>query len=51
MKKQTTSSEILATVNSCQDEIVAFLQKLISYQSVTGQEGKIQGFMIQTLRD
>ena len=51
MKKQTTSSEILATVNSCQDEIVAFLQKLISYQSVTGQEGKIQGFLIQTLRD
>jgi acetylornithine deacetylase len=50
-KKQITPSEILATINSYQDEITAFLQKLIGFKSVTGQEGEIQGFLIQTLRD
>ncbi|MCZ7554354.1 MAG: acetylornithine deacetylase [Anaerolineae bacterium UTCFX2] len=35
---------VLASIDQRRAEIVAFLQKLISYQSVTGQEGEIQAF-------
>ncbi|NPV74865.1 MAG: ArgE/DapE family deacylase [Anaerolineae bacterium] len=48
MNKDQT--EILSAIDAAQDEIVAFLQKLISFQSVTGKEGEIQAFLADYLK-
>lgn len=40
---------ILDAIDARQDEIAGFLRQLISYQSVTGEEGEIQTFMAGTM--
>lgn len=42
-------SHILTTIDGNQDKIVAFLQKLVQFDSVTGNEGEIQAFVAETL--
>ena len=49
--ENSTRSQIVATVEECRDEIIAFLQKLVQFNSVTGNEGEIQAFVAQTLDD
>lgn len=43
-------TQILATVEERRHEVVAFLQRLIRFDSVTGREAEIQGFVAETLR-
>ncbi len=45
-----SGAEIIAAVEDRRDEVVAFLQSLIQYDSVTGNESGIQAFIAQTLR-
>jgi acetylornithine deacetylase len=42
---------VLALIDRKRDEIIQFLQKLVSYPSVTGDELQIQMFIAQTLKD
>ena len=50
MSKNPTQAELLAAVEDSRDEIISFLQKLISFQSVTGKEGEIQAFLAEYLQ-
>jgi acetylornithine deacetylase len=43
--------EVLGMIDEHQDEITAYLQRLISFQSVTGQEGEIQDFAARYMTD
>lgn len=45
-----TPEQVLAAIDQAQDEITAYLQKLISFQSVTGQEGEIQAFAAEYMK-
>jgi len=42
---------VLAFIEQQRDEITAYLQRLISFQSVTGQEGEIQAFVASYLSE
>lgn len=44
-------SQIITAIDESQDEIVAFLQRLLQFDSVTGNESKIQAFIVETLED
>ena len=44
-----TKATIIAAVEDRRDEVVAFLQRLIQYNSVTGNEAGIQAFLAQHL--
>lgn len=50
MNRNPTQAEVMTAVDAGRDEIIAFLQKLIGFQSVTGQEGKIQAYLAEYLR-
>jgi len=43
--------QIIEAVENCRPEIVAFLQRLVQFDSVTGHEGHIQDFVARTLRE
>ncbi|HLW60188.1 MAG TPA: ArgE/DapE family deacylase [bacterium] len=45
-----THSQIIAAVEERRDEVVAFLQRLVQYDSVTGNEAAIQNFVAEHLR-
>ena len=45
----TTEERVLQNIEDRRDEIIEFLRKLISFPSVTGDERKIQGFIVQKL--
>jgi acetylornithine deacetylase len=49
MKQNPTQAEVMAAVDAGRDEIIEFLQKLIGFQSVTGQEGNIQAYLAEYL--
>ena len=51
MNHHPTSQEVLTAIDQHRDEITSYLQKLISFQSVTGQEGEIQAFAAETMRE
>ncbi|MFH1821101.1 MAG: hypothetical protein ABH852_01490, partial [Methanobacteriota archaeon] len=42
---------IFETIDESKDDIVAFLQKLISFSSVTGEEREVQEFIARKLKD
>lgn len=44
-------NKVVLTIDQRKDEIAAYLQKLISFQSVTGQEGEIQAFAARYMKD
>ncbi len=50
MYRNQVQVEILNAVDEAKDEIIAFLQKIIGFQSVTGQEGNIQAYLAEYLR-
>ena len=49
--EDNVKSSILVAVKEAQDDAVEFLQQLIRIPSVTGQEGEIQGFLAETLKE
>ncbi len=51
MEPNHTPQKILTFIDQNQEEITAYLQKLISFQSVTGQEGEIQAFAAQHMKE
>ena len=44
------STEILEEIDSSRDELVELLRQLVSFPSVTGQEGDIQAYIAERLR-
>ncbi len=49
MTSKVEPQTILNAIEACKDDIAGFLRQLISYQSVTGEEGEIQEFMAKTM--
>lgn len=48
---QDSLNRIVAAVEKRENELLAFLQKLVQFDSVTGNEGAIQAFMARTLQE
>ncbi|MDW7977938.1 MAG: M20/M25/M40 family metallo-hydrolase, partial [Candidatus Caldarchaeum sp.] len=48
---QPVEDKVLAQVDRNREELVEFLRKLVSIPSVTGQEGEVQGFIADFLRE
>ncbi|MCS7129783.1 MAG: ArgE/DapE family deacylase, partial [Candidatus Caldarchaeum sp.] len=48
---QSAEDKVLAQVDKNREELVEFLRKLVSIPSVTGQEGEVQGFIADFLRE
>lgn len=49
MNGNPAQTDVIAAIENSKSEIIAFLQKLISFQSVTGNEGEIQTFLADYL--
>ena len=50
MATESDHARILRTVDEKAQEIAGFLQRLIQFDSETGKEGPVQGFIAETLR-
>lgn len=51
MTDQKTHNRIVTAVDENRDRIVEFLQKLVGFESVTGNEGEIQAFIAATFKE
>ncbi|MEM2034674.1 MAG: hypothetical protein QXL42_00845, partial [Candidatus Caldarchaeum sp.] len=48
---QSVKNTVLSSVDKHRGELVEFLRKVISIPSVTGQEGEVQAYIADYLRD